>query len=123
MPEPKTLPHWLTEADLQYYTNEFERTGFRGSLNRYRNMDRDWEQLPQLADARAEQPALFIAGDADGVLRFTSRQAMRSDVPNLHEIVLSGCGHWTQQERPAEVNAALIGFLQELNVGTAATGA
>ena len=115
MPEPKQLPSWLTEADLDYYTHEFERTGFRGGLNRYRNMDRDWEQLSQLADAKVRQPALFIAGDGDGVLTFTSIDAMKAAVPNLSKVVtLPGCGHWTQQERPAEVNAALIQFLREL---------
>ena len=115
MPEPKQLPSWLTEADLDYYTHEFERTGFRGGLNRYRNMDRDWEQLPQLAGAKVQQPALFIAGDRDGVLSFTGVDAMKANVPNLRDVImLSGCGHWTQQERPAEVNAALIQFLREL---------
>lgn len=115
MPEPKQLPSWLTEADLDYYTREFERTGFRGGLNRYRNMDRDWEQLPQLAGAKMQQPALFIAGDRDGVLSFTGVDAMKANVPNLRDVMmLSGCGHWTQQERPAEVNAALIQFLREL---------
>ena len=115
MPEPKQLPSWLTEADLDYYTHEFERTSFRGGLNRYRNMDRDWEQLSQLADAKVKQPALFIAGDCDGVLTFTGVDAMKADVPNLRNILmLPGCGHWTQQERPTEVNAALIQFLREL---------
>ncbi len=114
MPEPKQLPSWLTEADLDYYTREFERTGFRGGLNRYRNMDRDWEQLPQLAGAKVQQPALFIAGDRDGVLLF-GVDAMKANVPNLRDVITpSGCGHWTQQERPDEVNAALIRFLQEL---------
>ncbi len=115
MGEPEQLPSWLTEADLDYFTGEFERTGFRGGLNRYRNMDRDWEELPQLADAKVQQPALFIAGDRDGVLTFTSIDAMKANVPNLRRaLMLSGCGHWTQQERPADVSAALIEFLREL---------
>jgi pimeloyl-ACP methyl ester carboxylesterase len=110
--EPERLPPWLTEADLDYFTGEFERTGFRGGLNRYRNMDRDWEDLPQLAGAKVQQPALFITGDRDLVLSFSSAEAMKANVPNLREAVtLGGCGHWTQQERPAEVNAALIEFL------------
>ena len=116
MAEPGRLPAWLTEADLDYYTSEFQRTGFRGGLNRYRNMDRDWEELPQLADAKVQQPALFIAGERDGVIRFTSLDAMKANVPNLRDaLILPGCGHWTQQERPAEVNAALISFLRGLD--------
>ena len=117
MPEPAQLPAWLTEADLGYFTGEFERTGFRGGLNRYRNMDRDWEELPQLADARIDQPALFIAGDRDGVIAMmpTGIETMKQHVPNLRGVViLPGAGHWTQQERPDAVNEALIAFLKGL---------
>src|ERR1700751_3936309 len=35
---PEKLPDWLTEADMDFYAAEFERTGFRGPLNRYRNV-------------------------------------------------------------------------------------
>jgi pimeloyl-ACP methyl ester carboxylesterase len=116
MPEPERLPSWLTEADLDYFTAEFERTGFRGGINRYRNMDRDWEELPHLAGAKVQQPALFITGDRDLVRTFSSIEPMKASVPNLRELVtLPGCGHWTQQERPAEVNAALIDFLGEVS--------
>jgi pimeloyl-ACP methyl ester carboxylesterase len=116
VPEPERLLPWLTEADLDYFVGEFERTGFRGGLNRYRNMDRDWEELPQLAGAEVQQPALFITGDRDLVRAFSSVDAMKASVPNLREVLtLPGCGHWTQQERPAEVNAALIQFLGEVS--------
>ena len=115
MRDPERLPPWLTEADIDYYTAEFERTGFRGGLNRYRNMDRDWEQSAHLAGATVQQPALFVAGERDGVLRFTGTDAMKASVPNLRNVViLPGCGLWTQQERPAEVNSALIEFLKAL---------
>ncbi len=114
MIEPERLPAWLTEADVDYYANEFARTGFRGGLNRYRNMDRDWHELPQLEGAKVQQPALFIGGEKDGVLRFTSLDAMKQNVPNLRDIIMLPCGHWTQQERPAEVNAALLSFLKGL---------
>ena len=116
MAEPERLPSWITNEELDYYVREFERTGFRGGLNRYRNMDRDWEQLPQLAGAQVQQPALFMAGERDGVIAFTRLDAMKANVPNLRDaIILPDCGHWTQQERPAEVNAALITFLKELD--------
>ncbi|OGO48323.1 MAG: epoxide hydrolase [Chloroflexi bacterium RBG_16_64_32] len=115
MRDPERLPPWLTEADIDCYTAEFERTGFRGGLNRYRNMDRDWEQSAHLAGATVQQPALFVAGERDGVLRFTGTDAMKASVPNLRNVViLPACGHWTQQERPAEVNSALIEFLKAL---------
>jgi pimeloyl-ACP methyl ester carboxylesterase len=62
-----------------------------------------------------QQPALFIAGERDGVIAFTSLDGMKANVPNLRKVVtLPGCGHWTQQERPAEVNAELIEFLHGL---------
>jgi pimeloyl-ACP methyl ester carboxylesterase len=117
LPEPERLPAWLTQADLDYFVAEFERTGFRGGLNRYRNMDRDWEELPELAGAQVKQPALFIAGERDGVIAMnpSGMEIMKQNVPNLRDVILlPGAGHWTQQERPAEVNEALIAFLKGL---------
>jgi epoxide hydrolase A/B len=115
LPTPAALPSWLTEADLDYFTSEFQRAGFRGGLNWYRNFDRNWELTAELADAKVAQPALFIAGERDGVLKMIPVEAMRDWVPDLRDLILvPGCGHWTQQERPAEVNAALIEFLKGL---------
>jgi pimeloyl-ACP methyl ester carboxylesterase len=115
MPEPGELPPWLTQENLDYLVAEFTRTGFRGGLNRYRNMDRDWKELPHLAGARVQQPALFIAGDRDTVRGFTSIEAMQANVPNLRGVVtLPGCGHWTQQERPEEVSTQLVSFLRDV---------
>lgn len=115
LPNPAVLPEWVTEADLDYFTNEFELSGFRGGLNWYRNFDRNWHLTPELAGATIEQPALFVAGERDGVLAMVPVEAMRPLVPNLRRILLiPGCGHWTQQERPNEVNAALVGFLRSL---------
>jgi pimeloyl-ACP methyl ester carboxylesterase len=116
MPNPEKLPDWLTEADVDYYANEFKRTGFRGGLNRYRNMDRDWHELPQLEGAKVTQPALFIGGSKDGVLAFTSMDAMKANCSDLRDLIMiEGAGHWTQQERPKEVNDALIKFLKGLD--------
>jgi pimeloyl-ACP methyl ester carboxylesterase len=116
MPTPERLPPWLTQEDLDYFTNEFRRTGFRGGLNWYRNFDRNWETTPELDGAKIEQPALFIAGDRDLVITRMPPDVMRPFVPNLRNIVLlPGCGHWTQQERPAETNAALVEFLRSLD--------
>ncbi len=117
MPEPERLPDWLTEADADVYAGEFERTGFRGGLNWYRNLDRTWELMAAWRRARVTVPALFIAGDRDPVIGRTraSLDAMRETVPQLKKLVLlPGCGHWTQQERPAEVNAELVAFLAGL---------
>jgi hypothetical protein len=59
---PETLPPWLSEADIDFYATEFARTGFRGGLNWYRNIDRNWELLAPFAGAKVSVPALYIAG-------------------------------------------------------------
>jgi pimeloyl-ACP methyl ester carboxylesterase len=112
-PEPEPMP-WLTDADLDTYVAAFEKSGFRGPINRYRCMDIDWEQLPQLQDAKVTQPALFIYGTSDGVMTFAPMDPMKNLVPNLKMVSLEGCGHWTQQERPDDVNREMIAFLDAL---------
>jgi pimeloyl-ACP methyl ester carboxylesterase len=110
---------WLTEADLDFFAAEFSRTGFRGGLNWYRNIDRNWELLAPFARARVAVPALYVAGDRDVVMRVPGMDkvlaSLKENVPLLHKtIMLPGCGHWTQQERPGEVNAAMLEFLGTL---------
>jgi pimeloyl-ACP methyl ester carboxylesterase len=115
---PDVMPSWLTEADLVMYTNEFERSGLRGPLNRYRNVDRDWEDLAAFRGAKIDVPSLFIGGDRDGptVWGAPAIAAFERTLPRLHRsLILAGCGHWTQQERPVEVNSALIDFLRSLS--------
>jgi len=113
--EPDGLPVWLTEQDIDFYTGEFERTGFRGALNWYRNIDRNWELTPFLRGARLCQPTLFLAGQEDGVIALYRNDVdhMEKAVPNLwKKVLVPGAGHWLQQERPEEVNALLIEFLR-----------
>lgn len=116
-PAPPHLPSWLTEADLDLYASGFAERGFGGALAWYRAMDRSWERLGRGLDpaaARVEVPALYVVGDRDEVFRSTSGllSRMKEAVPRLEGIVtLEGCGHWTQQERPAEVSRALLDFL------------
>ena len=119
MVDPIALPGWLTDADVSFYAGEFARSGFRGGLNWYRNIDRNWELLAPWAGARVTVPALYIAGDRDLVVAIRGMDqlipALPQFVPQLRKtIMLPGCGHWTQQERPREVNAALLEFLQGL---------
>ena len=119
LPDPPSLPPWLTEADIAFYAGEFTRAGFRGGLNWYRNIDRNWELLAAFAGARVTVPALFVAGERDLVLRFRGTDqllaALPAVVPQLRPtVILPGCGHWTQQERPEAVSAAMLGFLRSL---------
>jgi pimeloyl-ACP methyl ester carboxylesterase len=116
---PVPLPPWLGEADIDFYAGEFARVGFRGGLNWYRNIDRNWELLAPFAGARVTVPALYIAGDRDLVVAFRGADqliaALPKFVPQLRRsIMLPGCGHWTQQERAGDVDAAMIDFLRSL---------
>ncbi|MFF7725086.1 alpha/beta fold hydrolase [Streptomyces sp. NPDC008001] len=123
MPEPKELPGWLTEEDVAVFAREFSEHGdraFTGGLNWYRNIDRNWELLAPFHDRRVEVPALYVAGDRDLVRTFPGMPellaSLETAVPRLHRsVTLPGCGHWTQQERPDEVNAELLDFLAALD--------
>lgn len=113
------LPAWLTDADLDYYTRQFETSGFRGPLNRYRNTERDFERLPELGEKKVTQPALFITGAEDPVMNFMPGIKLHDlmdpwyeDLRGKHEI--PGAGHWVQQEAPAAVNELLLEFLKSL---------
>ena len=116
---PKEEPDWLLPHELDYYVREFSRTGFRGGINYYRNFRRNWETTPQLAEARIEQPALFIAGERDMVIapwKDKVEAQMRPWVPGLRGFhLLPDAGHWIQQERPREVNRLLLDFVRSLD--------
>jgi pimeloyl-ACP methyl ester carboxylesterase len=113
-PPAGVLPSWLSEADLDFYAGEFERTGFTGALNRYRNVDRDWEDLATWDGAPIAQHSLFIGGERDATTVWLAKaiEAHRIALPGLvSSHILEGCGHWIQQERPEEVNGLLVGWL------------
>ena len=118
LPDPQPLP-WLSAADLDYYEAEFTASGFRGPLNRYRNHERDFAWLSGFAGKRIEQPSLFIGGTRDPATTLFGAVSdpvamMRLFAPKVEGHVLEGVGHWTQQERPAEVNALLLDWLGRL---------
>jgi len=117
--DPEKLPAWLSDADLDYYAGEFARAGFRGGLNWYRNLRRNWELSGPWRGQPIRQPSQFIAGSRDGVLRFPAAksqlEAYPKTLPGLRgSHILDGAGHWVQQERAAEVNRLLIEFLKGL---------
>lgn len=117
MVDTPVLPPWLTEHDLDVLAASFRRSGFRGALNRYRAMDLDWAEGEANADLPVTQPALFIAGDRDMtvILAKSGLERMKERVPQLRPIVMiPGAGHWIGEERPREVNDALVGFLRQL---------
>jgi pimeloyl-ACP methyl ester carboxylesterase len=113
LPEPDGLPDWISQEELDHYIAEFSRTGFTGGLNWYRNFDRNWEITADLDGAKIGVPCLFIAGTGDPVLSFTSRDRVSEVISGPYrELMIEGAGHWLQQERPDEVNAALLEFLK-----------
>jgi len=117
--DPPSLPAWLTEPDLAVMVGEYRRTGFRGGLSYYRNIDRNWELLAAWQGAKVLPPSLFIAGTRDVVITGAMGRKALAEMPDHHAdlrgtVLLEGAGHWIQQERPAEVNAALLDFLRGL---------
>jgi pimeloyl-ACP methyl ester carboxylesterase len=113
MEDPGTLGTWCTESDLDFYTTEFEQSGFRGPLNYYRNHNLTWS-LTEGGPEKITQPALFVAGEKDGVIMLAADalKNMPRYVTNLKvNQLIPGIGHWTQQEAPAEVNTLMIDFI------------
>ena len=119
LPEPAALPDWLTDADLDAYVAEYCERGFTGGLNWYRNLDRNWELTAAWQGAQVTPPALYLAGEQDVVIAGAPFDAvvesLRGSVRDLRgATALPGCGHWTQQERPDEVSAAIVEFARTL---------
>ncbi|MGN6117410.1 MAG: alpha/beta fold hydrolase [Nitrobacter sp.] len=117
---PRTLPDWIGEEELAYFVETYRASGFRGGFNWYRNIDHNWELTAPWHGAQIQQPALFIAGSKDSVITGLIGAKRVGDmervVPNLtKKLIIEGAGHWIQQERPAEVNAALIAFLKQVS--------
>ncbi|MFF2614707.1 alpha/beta fold hydrolase [Kitasatospora sp. NPDC058046] len=123
VPEPESLPDWLTDEDLDVFAADYARHGehaFTGGLNWYRNIDRNSELMTAFVGQRIDVPALFVVGERDLVNAMIAPEAVQYLLthltPRLHRHVrLPDTGHWTQQERPAEVTEALLDFLAHLD--------
>ncbi len=114
---PDRLPSWISETDVQAYVEAFQRSGFRGPLNWYRNIDRNWALMAPFDGLKIAPPALFITGSEDGVRLFAGQAEARlaESVPNLKgSVEVKGAGHWVQQEAPEAVNAALLDFIRSI---------
>ena len=117
LPDPAVMGDWLSDQDLDFYVGEFTKSGFRGPLNYYRNHNLTWE-LTAGAPTEIHQPALFTAGDKDGVIVMAAQalEAMPTYVKDLRSnTLIPGIGHWTQQEAPEETNRLLLEFLRQVD--------
>ena len=117
LPMPDQLGAWISKDDLDFYIHEFQKSGFRGPLNYYRNHNLSWE-LTEGASSEITQPALFVAGERDGVIVMAgpALRNMPNHVKDLRlNTLIPKIGHWTQQEAPDAVNAYLLEFLAGLD--------
>jgi pimeloyl-ACP methyl ester carboxylesterase len=117
IPPVLALPDWISEADVATFAEAYQKSGFRGGLNWYRNLDRNWDLTAPWQGAQIHQPSLFIAGSKDsvvtGLIGAERVNELERVLPNLRQrLIIDGAGHWVQQERPDAVNAALIAFLK-----------
>ena len=115
---PAELPSWLTDEDLNFYVEEITRTGFRGGLNWYRNINRLPAITAPFLGATINQPSFYMGGSTDLIAGNTPEaiSAMQQALGDLrHCEIIEGAGHWLQQEHPTEVNSAMINFLEGLD--------
>ena len=113
-PAPETLPDWITEQDVDVYAAAFKESGFFGPVSFYRNMDANWERSKDIPASVYTMPTGFITGSLDPVNTMMpgAIEAMAEVMPDFRgATVIDGAGHWVQQERPTETNAALLEFL------------
>ncbi len=112
-----TLPPWMSAEHFQEYVDAFTQGGFKGPIDWYRNLDRNWALTAFVQDQLILQPALFLVGERDPVRHYSGQHeaGLKDWAPDLRgSHVLAGAGHWLQQERPEEVNRLLLDFLAGL---------
>jgi pimeloyl-ACP methyl ester carboxylesterase len=118
LPDPEPLPPWLPRPALDALVSSYRASGFRGGLNYYRNLDRNWQLLAAFDGVPVMVPARFLIGERDPGLSIPGMRDIISEmprlVPNLQASrILTEAGHWLQQERPLDVNEEVIRFAQQ----------
>jgi pimeloyl-ACP methyl ester carboxylesterase len=101
----------MPQAELEVFIETFERTGFTGGINWYRNFDRNWETAPEIGSEKIEVPSLMVTAEWDPVLRPEMAAGMPLLVSDLETAMIEKCGHWTQQEKPEQLNRILVDWL------------
>ena len=102
---------FLSAEEFDVFASSFERTGFTGGINWYRGMTRNWETAAAY-DHRISVPALMVMAELDPYLTPAMADGIERLVPAVETVLLSGTGHWTQQERPVEVSRLLTDWLE-----------
>ncbi|XP_027350409.1 uncharacterized protein LOC113861646 isoform X2 [Abrus precatorius] len=115
---PETLPSWLTQDDLHYYVSKFEKTGFTGGLNYYRNFNPNWELTAPWSGVQIKVPVKYITGELDmvytspGMEEYVHGGGFKEDVPHLKEVIVQkGVAHFNNQETPEEINNHIHDFI------------
>ena len=108
------MPAWISEDDIDYYTEQFARTGFTPSVNWYRNLPRLHSLTPQLEGQKIRPPSYFMQGTRDAVRYFIPTEGLEDRHEDLRAIVpVEGVGHWLPMEAPDIVTDHAIRFLEE----------
>ncbi len=116
-PPPPGPLSFMDDDVLDAYADAFARGGFFGPISWYRNFGSDYLDQAAYGDNVIRQPAGFLCGDKEIVLAMVpaALETQRAKLSDLRtETILPGAGHWIQQERPAEVTAALLAFLADV---------
>jgi pimeloyl-ACP methyl ester carboxylesterase len=110
--DPATDPRefFLTDEEFDAFAETFQRTGFTGGINWYRNFTRNWHNAEHV-EHRVRQPSLMVMAEKDAVLPPSSADGMEKIIDDLDKVLIEGSGHWTQQEKPVEVSRALLDWL------------
>ncbi|HEY1751949.1 MAG TPA: alpha/beta hydrolase [Caulobacteraceae bacterium] len=101
---------FLTPDEMAVFVETFERTGFTGGINWYRNFTRNWRLSEGVAD-KVGCPSLMVMAELDAVLPPSAADGMEAYVADLEKVLIKGSGHWTQQEKPAETSAVILDWL------------
>jgi pimeloyl-ACP methyl ester carboxylesterase len=101
----------LSEEELEFYAQAFAKSGFHGGISWYRNFDRNWNQNPEFGVEKINHPALMITAENDMALQPAMAADMPSRCSDLEMVMIPQCGHWTQQEKPGELNRIMIDWL------------
>ncbi|XP_039115093.1 epoxide hydrolase A-like isoform X1 [Dioscorea cayenensis subsp. rotundata] len=118
--DESSLPAWLSEEDLDHFSNKYEKTGFTGGLNYYRCLNSNWELLAPWTGAQIKVPTKYIVGDLDltyhypGVKDFVHKGGFKQVVPFLEDVVvMDGVAHFINQEKAHEVTEHILNFIQK----------